>query len=73
MTVDLQALSTTIFLSVAQAVQKALEQVTKASTSVATEKKLLEATVQDDVSVLTKGITYGHRVHGSAAFGGSRN
>jgi len=54
MTVDVQALSATISLAVTQAVQQALGQVNKAPTPVATEKELGEASVQDEVSVLTE-------------------
>ena len=52
MTVDVQALSATISLAVTQAVQQALGQV-KAPTPVTTE--VVEASVQDEVSVLTEG------------------
>ena len=55
MTVDVQALSATISLAVTQAVQQALGQVNKAPTPVATEKELVEASVQDEVSLLTEG------------------
>ncbi|XP_068749266.1 uncharacterized protein [Montipora capricornis] len=53
MTVDVQALSATISLAVTQAFQQALGQV-KAPTPVTTE--VVEASVQDEVSVLTEGI-----------------
>ena len=52
MTVDVQALSATISLAVTQAVQQALGQV-KAPTPVTAE--VVEASVQDEVSVLTEG------------------
>ena len=55
MTVDVQALSATISLTVTQAVQQAMGQATKALTPVATENELVTATVQDEVSVLTEG------------------
>ena len=52
MTVDVQALSATISLAVTQAVQQALGQV-KAPTPVT--KEVVEASVQDEVSLLTEG------------------
>ena len=52
MTVDVQALSATISLAATQAVQQALGQV-KEPTPVTTE--VVEASVQDEVSVLTEG------------------
>jgi len=55
MTVDVQALSETISLALTQAVHQALGQVNKTPTPVATEKELVEASVQDEVSVLTEG------------------
>ena len=55
MTVDVQALSATISLAVTQAVQQSLGQVTKTPTPVAAGTELVEATVQDEVSVLTEG------------------
>ena len=55
MTVDVQALSATISLAVTQAVEQALRQVNKAPTPVVIEKELVEASVQDEVSVLTEG------------------
>jgi len=51
--VDVPALSTTISLTVTQAVQQALGQVNKAPTPLTT--KVVEASVQDKVSVITEG------------------
>ena len=48
MTVDVQALSTTISLAVTQVVQQVLGQVNKPPTLVATEKKLVDESVQDE-------------------------
>lgn len=55
MIVDVQALSTTISLTVTQAVQEALGQVNRAPTPVATENELVVALLQEEISVLTEG------------------